>query len=195
MASPEVQQFLETLRKGNPEAVEALLRQIDPFLRRVIRQRLIDGRLRRILDTTDVYHSIVRDFLARPASSSADPERQIVGAATQSKAPAALGAYLAAAVHHKIQTRARKEKRNAGSLPQEWSGDLAGISPSQQIAEQDFQECIRARLSDDKRQLFDLKMQGFGWSEIAERIGDRPDALRMRLTRAVAAILSDMRDA
>jgi RNA polymerase sigma-70 factor (ECF subfamily) len=205
MASAEVQEFLETLRTGDSHAVEALLRQIDPFLRKVIRQRLIDGRVRRVVDTTDVFHSVVKDFLARtrstPATAAADGERTPLPAFGEKAerqspfSPNALGAYLAAAVHHKIQTRSRKEKRHAGSLNPEWEPASPDSSPSQLIQEQDFKEAIRARLSKDKQRLFDLKTQGLTWDEIAERVGGRADALRMRLTRSIAAILRELESA
>jgi RNA polymerase sigma-70 factor (ECF subfamily) len=194
MVSTEVQELLETLRTGDAHAVEALLRQIDPFLRKVIRQRLIDGRLRRVLDTTDVFHSVVKDFLARP---HADASAVATGSHDLSRltASAALGAYLAAAVHHKIQTRWRKEKRYAGSLNPEWEPASPDASPSHVIQEQDFKEAVRARLSNDRQRLFDLKTQGLTWDEIAERVGGRADALRMRLTRSVAAILRELEGA
>jgi RNA polymerase sigma-70 factor (ECF subfamily) len=191
MTSPEVQQFLETLRTGDMHAVEELLRQIDPFLRRVIRQRLIDGRLRRVVDTTDVFHSVVKDFLARPRPEAAG------GGSDHTPLPGsrALDAYLAAAVHHKIQTRLRKEKRHAGSLQPEWDPASPDPSPSRVLQERDFKEAIRARLSEDRRQLFDLKSQGLTWDEIAERVGGRADALRMRLTRSIAGILRELEGA
>jgi DNA-directed RNA polymerase specialized sigma24 family protein len=161
--------------------------------------------LRRVVDTADVFHSVVKDFLARPRPEAvADGGRTPLPASGKigdclsfSKGqapffPNALGAYLAAAVHHKIHTRSRKEKRHAGSLPPEW--DLAGPdpSPSRVIQERDFKEAIRARLSEDRQRLFDLKSQGLTWDEIAERVGGRADALRMRLTRAVGAILREL---
>ena len=55
MASPELQEFSQVLQSGDQPAVEELLRQFDPFLRRVIRLLLIDGRLRRAVDTTDIF--------------------------------------------------------------------------------------------------------------------------------------------
>jgi hypothetical protein len=191
MSSPEVQQFLETLRNGDAQAVDELLRQIDPFLRRVIRQRLVDGRLRRVVDTTDVFHSVVKDFLARPLPEAAAAAGG-AGDRTPWPASGALGAYLAAAVHHKIQTRSRKEKRHAGSLQPEWDPASPDPSPSRVMQERDFKEAIRGRLSADRQRLFDLKSQGLTWDEIAERVGGRADALRMRLTRAIAAILREL---
>jgi RNA polymerase sigma-70 factor (ECF subfamily) len=211
MASAEVQQFLETLRTGDSDAVERLLRQIDPFLRRIIRQRLIDGRLRRVVDTTDVLHSVVKDFLARtrsrPGPAADDAERTPLPASGEeadrvssstgqfSASPNALGAYLAAAVCHKLQTRSRKEKRNLGSLNPEWEPASSDSSPSHLVQEQDFKEAIRARLSEHRQRLFDLKTQGLTWDEIAERVGGRADALRMRLTRSIAVILRELEGA
>src|SRR5271166_4516977 len=65
MDSSELQKFLAVLQSGDPEAVEELLRQLDPFLRQVIRMQLLDGRLQHITDTTDVLQSLLKDFLAR----------------------------------------------------------------------------------------------------------------------------------
>jgi hypothetical protein len=42
--------------------------------------------------------------------------------------------------------------------------------------------------------LFDLKAQGLTWQEVAAKVGGRADALRMRLNRAVAAVLTELGD-
>jgi RNA polymerase sigma factor (sigma-70 family) len=180
MASPELQEFFQVLQSGDQPAVEELLRQFDPFLRRVIRLRLIDGRLRRAVDTTDIFHSLLKDFL-RPKKSSAP----------LAKASAELHAYLAAAVRHKIQTKLRKERRNAGSLPGDWEPVSREPRVGQQLENQEFTEAVRTRLDEQCRRLFDLKTQGFTWAEIAAKVGGKPDALRMRLNRAVAALLTE----
>jgi DNA-directed RNA polymerase specialized sigma24 family protein len=181
MSSPELQKFLETLHSDDPHAVEVLLRQLDPFLKRIIRLRLIDGRLRRVVDTTDVFDSLFKDFLARKPSDGSSVE-----------SPAGLQAYLAAAVHHKIQTRARKERRHAGSLPPDWEPVSPEAPPARALEARDLAEAIRARLAEDTRLLFNLKAQGLSWTEIATRVGGTSDALRMRLNRAVALILREL---
>jgi hypothetical protein len=56
----------------------------------------------------------------------------------------------------------------------------------------DLQETVRTRLSKDAQRLFHLKAEGLSWKEIAERVGGKPDALRMRLTRDVASVLSGL---
>lgn len=183
MPTPELQEFFARIRGGDEEAVEAMLREMDPFLRRVIRMRLHDGRLRRAVDTTDILQSLLEDFLRQPAAS----ER----AATSS---AELCAYLAAAVRHKVQTRLRKERRHAGSLPEEW--EPAGPEPDvgRRVEDRDFAAAIRSRLDESARLLLDLRAQGLNWHEVAAKVGGRADALRMRLNRAVAAVLAELGD-
>jgi DNA-directed RNA polymerase specialized sigma24 family protein len=190
MPSPEVREFLQTLQSGDERAVEEMLRRLDPFLRKAIRLRLIDGRLRRVMDTADVFDSLLRDFLARPAPTANQSENN--SGNNPVNASAGLHAYLAAAVHHKIRTKARKERHHAGSLPREWTATDNGPAPNQELENRDFIEAITSRLSAEDRELFDLRARGFTWPEIANQIGGNADALRMRLNRAVATILSEL---
>jgi DNA-directed RNA polymerase specialized sigma24 family protein len=183
MPTPELQEFLAKIQGGDDCAVEAMLREWDPFLRRVIRLRLLDGRLRRAVDTSDILQSLLKDFLRRP------------GAGEPSEAsPAELSAYLAAAVRHKVQTRWRKERRHAGSLPEEW--EPASLEPDvgKRVEDRDLVEAIRSRLDESTRSLLDLRAQGLTWQDVAARVGGGADALRMRVNRAVAAVLTELGD-
>jgi RNA polymerase sigma factor (sigma-70 family) len=181
MATPELADFFAVLRSGDGQAVEELLRQLDPILRRIIRLRLTDGRLRRLMDTTDIVQSLLKNFLGQSATDHP--------AAT---GPDRLCAYLAAAVHHKIYTKMRKERRHAGSLPDGWEPLSPEPPLGQQVESQDLRQAVRARLAEQARRLFDLKVQGLTWAEIAEQTGGHPDALRMRLRRAVATALGEL---
>ena len=67
MPTPKLQEFFGLVQGGDEGAVKAILEQLDPFLRRVIRLRLLDGHLRRAVDTTDNLHSLLKDFLRQPA--------------------------------------------------------------------------------------------------------------------------------
>jgi DNA-directed RNA polymerase specialized sigma24 family protein len=179
MAAPELQDFFAVLHRGDPETLAYWLRQHGRFLRSVIRLRLLDGRLRRVMDTNDVFQSLLKDFLSRDEGDLPAPE-----AASQMRA------YLTAAANHKIQTRARKERRHLGSLPDDCE-PAGGAPPADRgVAARDFLDAVAARLAGENRRLLDLKVQGLTWAEIAARVGGRPDALRIRLDRAVAAALS-----
>jgi RNA polymerase sigma factor (sigma-70 family) len=183
MATPEVQDFLTKLRSGDRQAIEEILRQQEPFLRRAIRLRLIDKRLRRVVDTTDILQSLLKDFLYQKQKEHL-PAGALGGE---------LAAWLTKAVHHKIRTRMRKECRGRGSpLPNK----VEPVSPEPSVARQmELRETIqdnRARLSEKERWLFDLWAQGLPWEQIAEQVGARPDTLRMRLRRALARVLREL---
>jgi DNA-directed RNA polymerase specialized sigma24 family protein len=96
-------------------------------------------------------------------------------------------------------------------LPLEWLGDLlrafgddyasdseaAGrssrrSSSTKRFEERDFFEAVRDRLGEDRRRLFDLAVQGLAWTEISAIVGGKPDALRMRLRRGIASVLTEL---
>lgn len=181
MASPELQEFFAALRSGDPQTVDSLLNRLDPSLRRIIRARLHDARVRRVADTSDIFQSLLKDFLFQRES-----ER------SPSESSAGLYAYLGAAACHKIQAKLRKERRHVGSLVD----GLEPVSPEpgagQPLENRDLIEAVRARLDEDRRLLFDLTMQGLTWTEISAIFGGKPDALRMRLRRGIANVLSEL---
>src|SRR5690349_19352608 len=70
MPMPDLANFYSVLRSGDRLAVESLLRDLDPFLRKCIRLRLIDERLRRTMDTNDILQSLLNDFLSQDVKAS-----------------------------------------------------------------------------------------------------------------------------
>lgn len=180
MAGPEFSKFLAVLRSGERDSIEELLRQLDPFLRQAIRLRLIDSRLRRVVDTTDILQSLLKDFLSQKQNNRPDG------------ASGGLCAYLAAAVRNKVRMRMRKERRQPSSLPEEWELVSPEGSPARQVAAEDQCEAIRARLPEEARVLFDLRLQGFTWRQIAQQVGGTSNVLRVRLSRAIARIAREL---
>jgi DNA-directed RNA polymerase specialized sigma24 family protein len=181
MASRELQEFFAALRSGDPETVERLLNQLDPSLRRIIRSRLKDVRLRSVADTSDIFQSLLKDFLFQKESPRSPAESS-----------AGIYAYLAAAACHKIQAKLRKERRHAGSLADNFAPVSLEPPPTQPLDDRDFVEAVRDRLGEDRRRLFDLAVQGLAWTEISAIVGGNPDALRMRLRRGIAGVLSEL---
>jgi DNA-directed RNA polymerase specialized sigma24 family protein len=176
------QEFFEILRSGDAEAVERLLSDFDPFLRRAIRLRLCDRRVRRVVDTADILQSLLKDYLSREGTDA--------GAASFRR----LRAYLTAAAQYKISAKTRKERRRTADL-----GDVAEpvsheLPPNVQAENRDLIEAIRSRLDEGDRRLFDLSQQGRNWRQIAAEIGGHPDTLRIQLRRSVAAALAEIRE-
>lgn len=79
-----------------------------------------------------------------------------------------------------------------GGLPSVWEPVSNEPAATRRIEAQDLSQAIRARLSESNRLLYDLKAQGLTWTEIAAQVEGHPDALRMRLRRAIAAVLDEM---
>jgi hypothetical protein len=181
MTEAGFQKFIEILRSGDAEAVDRLLADFDPFLRRAIRLRLFDRRARRVVDTSDILQSLLKDYLSREGTD---------GAAASSRR---LRAYLTAAAKYKVSSKTRKERRRIADLSDVAEPVSAEPLPSKQAEDRDFIDAIRSRLKEDDRRLFDLSQQGRTWRQIAYEIGGHPDTLRIQLRRSVAAALAEIR--
>lgn len=182
MGDTEFRDFFEILRSGDPEAVNRLLSELDPVLRRAIRLRLLDRRVRRIADTADIFQSLLKDFLGREAADGA-------AAASTSK----LQAYVATAAHHKITSKLRKERRRVANLD-DVAEPVSADSPAEKnVEDREMVDAIRGRLSEENRRLFDLSRQGQTWRQTANQIGGNPDTLRIQLRRSIVVALSEIR--
>jgi hypothetical protein len=58
-------------------------------------------------------------------------------------------------------------------------------------AREQLQELLR-RLTDEERQLADLRAQGRAWGDIAAQLGGTPAARRMQLSRAVERVSREL---
>jgi DNA-directed RNA polymerase specialized sigma24 family protein len=63
-----------------------------------------------------------------------------------------------------------------------------GPSPSQVVAGQELLRLLRDRLTDEERQLSELRAQGLSWAEIARQLGGTADGRRIQLDRAVRRV-------
>jgi hypothetical protein len=61
----------------------------------------------------------------------------------------------------------------------------ADPSPSRLVAGRELLEEFRRRLTDEERQLADLRAQGFAWAEIVAQVGGTPAARSKQLVRAL----------
>ena len=55
------------VRAGDEEAATELVRFYEPYIRRAVRVRLVDARLKRILDSMDICQSVLASFFTRAA--------------------------------------------------------------------------------------------------------------------------------
>ncbi len=180
--SPDVPQLVARIRSGDSRAAEELVRRYEPLIRREVRFRLEDSRLRRVFDSMDICQSVLGSFFLRAAAGQFDLEDSNQ-----------LPKLLVSITRNKVASQARRQtsqkrdqRRNAGSDPD----GLAAIpgreeTPSMIVAGDELIHRFRAGLDSEELALADLRAGGIGWSEIAERLGGTAQARRMQLARAV----------
>jgi RNA polymerase sigma factor (sigma-70 family) len=178
MESVQFAKLLDAACSGDAHASEELVRRFEPHIRRVVRMRLQDSRLRRVLDASDVCQSVLRSFLARARAG------QFV-----LDTPEKLEALLVCMTINKIITVARRTSREQGPLPPEWDPIDPAPSPLQHILRSELAEAARQHLTAEEWAIFEAhRLQGRGWDDIAAERGGTPDGLRMRLVRALARV-------
>jgi RNA polymerase sigma-70 factor (ECF subfamily) len=174
--------FLVAVRAGDAQAAEELVRRYEPYLRRVIRLRLDDPRLRRVLDSVDVCQSILAVFFAEAAYGRFELQT-----------PEQLGSLLTRMAINKLIAEARSNHRHQGGLPDEWDPADPRPSAEQRAADRDLLEAVRARLTPHERTLFEQsKVHGRTWEAIAQEMGESASALRLCLARARARVRREL---
>jgi RNA polymerase sigma-70 factor (ECF subfamily) len=191
MSSPDNDfgELLRRVRAGDANAAAELVRLYEPEIRRIIRFRLTDPRLRRVVDSMDICQSVLGNFFVRASLGEFDLER-----------PADLIALLVNMVRNKVidQTRrsqARKRDGRRVDLADDSAIDRVpsrAPSPDRVAADRDLLATVRERLTDDERYLADQRAAGREWRELADELQTAPDALRKKLSRALDRVANGL---
>jgi RNA polymerase sigma factor (sigma-70 family) len=179
----QFQALLQRIRAGDGQAAAELVRQYEPEIRRTVRVRLRgDSRLRRVFDSMDVCQSVLASFFARAALGQfelAEPRDVLKLLVTMARNK------LNEQVRKNLAQR-RDQRRQEGGSPEA----LAAVpdrdpTPSQIVAGEELLVELRRHLAEDERHLADQRALGREWADIAKAEGGSPDALRMKLQRAI----------
>jgi DNA-directed RNA polymerase specialized sigma24 family protein len=181
-------ELLERIRAGDAAAAEELVQRYEPVLRRMVHVRLVGDRLRRLFDSEDICQSVLASFFVRVALGQ-----------YELSAPEDLLKLLAIMARNKVVNKARRIDCNAQggqrvSLTELSNSVLAeaDAGPSRHAALKDLLHEVRRRLPREENQLLELRQQGVAWADIAQQVGDNPDALRKRLNRAVDLVAQEL---
>jgi RNA polymerase sigma factor (sigma-70 family) len=182
--------FLELIgrvRAGDQSAATELVRRYMPAVRRVIRLKLRDSRMRRVLDSMDVCQGVLGSFFIRAASGQYELD-----------SPAQLVRLLVVMARNKIVSASRTyyvaRREPPSPAVDAMIADLAApeTSPSGRLVWKDLLLEVRRRLTDDERRLADRRAERREWAEIAAEVGGNPDALRKRLARALDRVSNQL---
>src|SRR5262249_38455973 len=69
---PSFRDLIARVRAGDGQTVTELIRRYEPYLRAVLRVRLANTRLQRLLDSADICQSILHTFLVRATAGQFD---------------------------------------------------------------------------------------------------------------------------
>ncbi len=180
--------LIRRVREGDEMAAAELVRSYEPAIRRIVRVHLRDPRLRRVLDSMDVCQSVLATFFVRANLGQYDvatPEDllKLLGRIARNKLTNEIS-------KHRAERRDyRREEDIAG---REGLMRASGSDPCEQAATRELLAKVRERLTDDERQLAELRGRGDSWAEIAATQGGTPESMRKKLARALDRVLTDL---
>ena len=180
----EFQQLLGRLREGDPTAAEILVANYESLIRREVRLRLEDSRLRRTLDSMDFVQSVMASFFVRVALADCevhDSQHLIKLLVTMTRNKVASAA-------RKANSQKRDQRRNVGTDEAVGFVAAADETPSQVLAFDELLLKAKSMLSDEEAQLAQLRSDGLSWEEIAGRLGGTAQARRVQYSRACARV-------
>ena len=183
-------ELIEQVRAGDEIAATLLVNAFESEIRREVRLRLTDAKLRRVLDSMDICQSVFRSFFAKTALGQINFDH-----------PDQLFRLLTIMARNKVidQHRAEKSRRPLnGHKLENVDGNFENEprdsqpSPSEIIHGNELLEKIDQCLSDHEKEIARLRRTGLTWKEIAERTGKTEESVRKRLARASERVLGQL---
>jgi RNA polymerase sigma-70 factor (ECF subfamily) len=103
---------------------------------------------------------------------------------------------LVSMARNKLASRAQRERclrrdvRRVVTATPEALEQVADVqpSPSELLSRRELLDRLRSELTDEERQIADLRGQGLDWAQVAQRLGGSSQARRMQLSRGIERV-------
>jgi RNA polymerase sigma-70 factor (ECF subfamily) len=189
---PEVASFADLIRRvraGDQGAATEMVRQFEPEIRRVVRLRLTDPRLRRVVDSADICQSVLANFFVRVAAGQFEIET-----------PEQLLKLLAKMARNRLLNyvdRHNAQRRDVGRQVTD-AAALDAVAAEQPTASRiavgaELLRLVREAMTEDERRLHDMRNENRSWEEIAAVVGGTPEATRKRYERTMDRVVQALR--
>jgi RNA polymerase sigma-70 factor (ECF subfamily) len=191
MSGSEESSFPELIRRvraGEQEAAAELVRRYESAVRRAVGARLVDARLKGVLDSMDICQSVLGSFFYRASLGQFDLAR-----------PEDLVRLLVTMARNKLADQVRRqatERRGKGMVR---AGDAATLglpgsdaTASRVLAGRETLRMAWARLTQDERWLAEQRALGRSWAELATEARTTPEALRKKHARALDRVAREL---
>jgi RNA polymerase sigma factor (sigma-70 family) len=188
MPSGAFDELIRRVGGGDEQAAARLVRDFEPVVRRVLRARLRNNRARCEFDSMDICQSVLAIFFVRVAAGEYDL-----------KEPDDLIKLLLTMARNKLaekmrrQNRRRRDSRRTVGGVEELALANRDPTPSSVVASKELLEQARQRLSEEERQLVELRGQGLSWEEVTASLGGTAGARRNQLSRALDRVAQELR--
>ena len=182
---------LAKIRDGDADAARELVIAFEPEIRREIRIRMTDPRLRRIVDSIDICQSVQANFFVRYSSGQFDLAH-----------PNQLFRLLTTMAKRKIVDRYRMENTRRMAIESVEQEALNRTNPLNHLdsnptnaAEQRelLQNTLRS-MTDEESRIAELRRAGKSWKQVAELVGSTDQAARKTVSRACLRILKQLHE-
>jgi RNA polymerase sigma-70 factor (ECF subfamily) len=180
--------FLNRVRAGDQQAAAELVQLYEPQIRREVRLRLRDPRLRRDFDSVDICQSVLASFFVRAALGQYEldqPEHLIKLLATMTRNK------LVGQVR-KQQAQGRDNRRLVAEGQERLKSVAGGATPSCLVAGEELLQEFQKRMSPEEWQIADRRGQGQNWQQIAGELGGTAESRRKQLARAVNRVAGEL---
>jgi RNA polymerase sigma factor (sigma-70 family) len=181
-------EFVTRIRAGDATAAEELVQRYEPLVRREIRLRMVDSRLSRVYDSVDFSQAVLASFFLRAGEGEYelnDPQDLVRLLVTMARNKLASGA-------RQLLNQKRDGQRRDVDEPTLAQIPEISETPSSAVELIELVEEAKRRLTDEERNLAELRKQGKSWEEIGELTGGSPQARRMQLARAFDRVSKEL---
>jgi RNA polymerase sigma factor (sigma-70 family) len=179
--------LIKRVRGGDQEAASELVRRFEPAIRRAVRFRLVDERLRRQFDSMDVCQSVLSSFFVRAAMGQFELEKsdqllKLLATMVQKKVAERAGRAKARRRDYRRDNDLQEAENVAASLP----------DVNRQLEASELLDLAKQRLSSAEQQILELRVAGLDWVGVAARVGGTPESVRKKLARGVERVARDL---
>jgi RNA polymerase sigma-70 factor (ECF subfamily) len=183
----EFAEFIRRIRAGDEQAAIDLVRRYEPTIRIEVRAHLTDPSLYRLFDSMDICQSVLASFFVRAAAGDYELD-----------SPRQLFKLLVGITRNKVAFQARKHRsqrrdhRRSAADVQELDVADHTHTPDRVVEGRNLLREVRQRLSEEERQVADLRAVGKSWPEVATEVGGTPEARRKQLSRALSRVAEEL---
>ncbi len=180
--------LMERVRTGDQDAATLLVRQHEAAVRRAVRFRLTDPRMRSLFDSMDICQSAMGSFFVRAAAGQYEV-----------KSPEDLVKLLTTIARNKLVNHVRKEssalalRGSAETRAEDLATAVSGEpDPERFSMAMELCESALGLMTSEERVLLEHRRQGHAWEAVAEMMNSTPVVLRKQLSRALDRVLQEV---